>query len=193
MRIYYKPISFRTETPTVTTPFLTEGVVATSVLPALTSVAGVASGQKLALHNVCGEVSGVVASDVTVDFDSTFAEPVREPVDNDMAYSMTLDEAFEITEWNMNTESALANKWEDPYNSETYATITGRVAKKKYKSFMTNEMILAASPIVIIEDCDGNLFRCARDKFSVTLSRYSADYLTIKAQVSSNFKPFILG
>ena len=192
MRIYYRPISFRTEAPTNTAPFLSEGVSGTVILPAITSVTGINAGDKICLHNVCGEVVSNVAADVTCDMDSTFAEPIREPVDNDVAFAMTLSEPFKITSQEVSTESALANTWEDPYNTDVIATITGYVSRRKVKSFMTNDMILAASPVVIIEDCDGNLFRCSREGFSVAMSTSSADQIVISAQVSSNFKAFVL-
>lgn len=197
MKIYYKPTKFTISSVTPADPWTGVGAIGTATI----EIGGVSPasgppqvGQAFSLHDISGVITGVSGQNITVTYNSVLTEGRREPVVGDTMFVYRKVDDFRITEKAITTESAMANDWGDPYNTEVYATLRGYVERRRQDSFIiSDEAILIGSPCVVIEDCEEDFYyKCDKSDFSVKSSVMNPDDLFIEAKFVSNLSKIII-
>ena len=189
MKIYYKPRQWAVSNVTDGTPWTTRGLSGTVQIGVQSGSAQNAIGDAWCLHHLAGTLGLPVSGSFQANYDNQFAELNREPVEKDIMYSFKEESDFFISSHEYEVKQALSNNWGDAYNSKHYLKLRGHVPRVGRGSMLSdNYAKLLWSPVMVIEDCDGNFFRVNKGDSSVSVSATNPDFVFLELKVSSDFK-----
>jgi len=196
MKIHYKPTKFTVSSVTPSDPWTGVEAIGSATIEIGASPASAPPqvGQAFSLHDISGIITGVTGPDITVTYNSVFTEGLRAPVLGDTMFVYRKVDDFRITEKKISTESAMANDWGDPYNTEVYATLRGYVERRRQDTLIiSDDSVLIGSPCIVIEDCEEDFYyKCDKSDFSISNSVMNPDDLFIEAKFVSNLSKFII-
>lgn len=196
MKIHFKPSKFELSTVTPDTPWTGSSGLGTANIEiggTIPPSGAPVTGQAFSLHDVAGDISGVSMPDVAVNYCSVYSEGYRAPVTRDTVYVYREVVDFMVTDKKIKSESAMANKWNDSYNEEVYLTFRGYAPRfLSGNSVLSLDVILLASPSVVLEDCDtGYFYKCDKSGVDAQISVFNPEEIFIELRVVSNLKQHI--
>lgn len=188
MKIYYKPKAWKITAVSDPAPFTVRGSSGT-VQISTNATATNSIGDGWCLHHVCGTLGLPFGGTFQANYDNTYHQLDREPVENDTLYTFLESAEFNIVDHKYKQESAKAGTWGDAYNTEARLIIRGYVPRETNDgAFGDNYRKLLWSPVMVVEDCEGNFFRVMKGDSTVSVSVTNPDQIFLELQVSSDFK-----
>lgn len=188
MKIFYKPKAQEITGVLDGSPWITRGLSGTAQI----GVVGTATnsiGDGWCLHHLCGTLGSPLTGIYQANYDNTYHQLDREPVAKDTIYIFQKSSEFFIDSHAYNVESAQANSWGDPFNTEARITLTGFVPRQaKGGVFGDIYQELLMSPVLVVEDCEGNYYRVVKNDANIGVSVINPDYIILELKVSSDFK-----